>query len=270
MKDRIMNDKVVFFDLDDTLIIEKASAEKSLIAASKHAQKEYGINPNRLHESVLFHARELWHKMPTYQYCFDIGISSWEGLWAKFIGENQNLKELNKLVDQYQTDSWYLALKDFKIKDKPLARELSRLFHEYRRKRHILFPEVIKVLKEIYKVYHIGLITNGLPELQWQKIKGVGIELYFENIIISGEINFRKPNEEIFLLAIKRFNITKENCVMVGNSLNSDILGANNVGIYSIWINRRNKEKIKSEIKPNKIITSLLELPEIIKKYFQK
>jgi putative hydrolase of the HAD superfamily len=144
------------------------------------------------------------------------------------------------------------------------------LFHEYRRKRHILFPEVLKVLKEIYKVYRLGLITNGLPELQWQKIKGAGIELYFENIIISGEINVRKPKEEIFLFAIKRFNTTKENCVMVGNSLNSDILGANNVGIYSIWINRINKKKIKSEIKPNKIITSLLELPEIIKKYFQK
>jgi hypothetical protein len=49
-----MNDKVVFFDLEDTLVIEKASAEKSLIAASKHAQKENGISTNMLQESVLF------------------------------------------------------------------------------------------------------------------------------------------------------------------------------------------------------------------------
>ncbi len=265
-----MKKTVIFFDLDDTLVVEEACAERSFIATSIYAQKKYGINPNELHVSVRTRARELWHKMPTYPYCSEIlGISSWEALWAKFIGENKNLKKLNKLAGQYQTNSWYKGLLDFNIDDRTFAKELSRRFNIERRKRHILFPEVMEVLKKIASNYRLGLITNGTPDLQWEKIKGAGIESFFEHVVISGDVNVKKPNKEIFLRAIISFKTTKENCIMAGNSLGSDILGAKNAGIYSIWINR-NKKELKGDIQPDKIITNLNELTEILEKHLKK
>ncbi|MHA2009518.1 MAG: HAD family hydrolase [Promethearchaeota archaeon] len=263
-----MKQNIVLFDLDDTLVIEEPSAEESIKASSIIAQKKYGIDPNKLHKSVRTHARELWRSMPTYQYCNDIGISSWEGLWAKFIGENENLRKLNKLADYYQTTSWYNALLDFYIDDKVLANRLSKQFYIDRRKRHILFPETLEILNKLKEEYRLGLITNGLPELQWEKIRGAGIEDYFEYIIISGDVNIKKPNKEIFLIAVEKFRTVKKNCIMVGNSLNSDIFGAKNAGIFSVWINRSNK-KIDKKIIPDKTISNLVELPELLQNLFK-
>jgi putative hydrolase of the HAD superfamily len=264
-----MRRNIIFFDLDDTLILEEPSAEVSIIAASKIAQEKHGIDPKKLHKSVRTHARELWRSMPTYKYCNSIGISSWEGLWAKFVGENESLRRLNNLAEYYQSASWYNALFDFNIDDKDLAYELSKRFHNERRKRHILFPETLEILNKFVGQYRLGLITNGIPELQWEKIRGGGIESYFEHIIISGDVNIKKPNKEIFLTALKKFKTLKKNCVMVGNSLNSDILGAKNVGIFSVWINR-DDSNTKKEIKPDNTITNLLELPEILQNYFKE
>lgn len=258
-----MKEKVIFFDLDDTLVVEIASAEESFIEAGKYAEKLYGLNPNRLHESVRKQARRIWYDMPTYHYCKKIGISSWEGLWARFNGDNLNVKELHKRKESYQINSWYNALLDFKIQDIELAKELAKRFNDERRKRHILFPDVKDVLETVTDDYRLGIITNGIPDLQWEKIHGAGIEDFFENIIISGDFDVCKPDKEIFSIALKKFQALKKNCIMVGDSIKTDIIGANNNGINSVWVNRNNKEN-KYPIKPDFIISNLIEIINIL------
>ena len=262
-----MKDKIVFFDLDETLMLEKLSVEESFIAASGYAEKRYGISPVKLYKSVGRRARDLWHKMPTYQYCKDIGISSWEGLWGNFSGEHEKLKELHRLAEEYRIKSWRRALLDFDVDDDECATELSRRFVVERRKRHILFPESLSALNEILNEYRLGLITNGAPDIQREKIAGAGIESLFEHIIVSGEINVGKPQREIFLIAIERFRASTTNCTMVGDSINRDIGGAKNAGIHSIWVNRDGQENGR-EIQPNFTIANLLELPEILRKLY--
>jgi putative hydrolase of the HAD superfamily len=262
-----MKDKIVFFDLDETLMLEKASAEESFISASGYAEERYRISPVKLSESVRRRARELWHKMPTYQYCRDIGISSWEGLWGNFSGEHEKLRELHLLAEEYRINSWRQALLDLDVDDEGCAIELSRRFAVERRKRHILFPEVLSVLSEIRNDYRLGLITNGAPDIQRDKIAGAGIESLFEHIIVSGEVNVGKPQREIFLIAIERFRANTMNCTMVGDSINRDIGGAKNAGIHSIWVNRYGQENGR-EIQPDYTIDNLLELPEILCKLY--
>lgn len=262
-----MKDKIIFFDLDETLVLERASVEEALIAAVQHAQERYAVDPERLSESVRMHARELWHEMPTYQYCREIGISSWEGLWGNFSGEHEKLRELHRLAAPYRINAWRRALLDCDIDDEKCARELSRRFPRERRKRHILFPEALSVLRELCNDYRLGLITNGAPGIQREKIQGAGIESLFEHIIISGEVDVGKPEREIFTIAIERFRARRKNCTMVGDSINRDVAGAINAGIHSVWINRDGRVD-SGDIQSDYTIASLLELPKILHRLY--
>ncbi len=76
----------IFFDSDDTLVIEGASADVAFLATCERAYEKHGIDPEALHQSVRYRARQLWRASTTITYCRAIGISSWEGLWARFLG----------------------------------------------------------------------------------------------------------------------------------------------------------------------------------------
>ncbi len=256
-------DLVFLFDLDDTILVEEDSAMNALIAASERLS-EYNIDPYQFACTVKEKAREIWYSLPTYKYCKDIGISSWEGLWAKFEGANPEEKKLNELRDSYQSNSWNNALTDYGINDMSLARELSDLFIQERRSRHIYYPETIEVLNKLKARYQMALITNGLSDLQREKIQGGRLEQYFDLILISGEVNCRKPDKQIFQKAFSHFKKKKEEFIMIGNSLKSDIGGAANAGIRSVWVNRT-KEINNNGAKPDYEISSLLQIFDILK-----
>lgn len=258
-----MGIEVIFFDLDDTLVVEKKSAVDALIEASKLAEKKYGIDPVKLQETVMACAREIWYSLPTHAYAKKIAISSWEALWADFKGGSENQQKLSMLKDDYRFNSWKNALIKFKINDDMLAEELSKKFPEERRKKHTVYPDTDLILRILGNNFKLGLITNGSPGLQWEKIKGAGIKCLFEHIIISGEVGISKPSKIIFDNALNKFGVNSDNAVMIGNSLESDIIGAGSVGIKTIWINR-DSEKNNKNIKPDYVITSLSELPELM------
>ena len=76
--------KVIFFDLDDTLIYEKSQADEAFMTTIKELGDAYNLNLQNFITSLKKNARELWHKLPAYDYARRIGISSWEALWASF------------------------------------------------------------------------------------------------------------------------------------------------------------------------------------------
>ena len=104
-----------------------------------------------------------------------------------------------------------------------------------------LFPFVIEVLEYLFEKYSLHIITNGFKEVQIIKMKKSGLINYFENIIISEEIGYLKPNKKIFLFALKLCNANKEESLMVGDDLKSDIYGAMQVGIDQVFYNYKNK-----------------------------
>lgn len=261
-----MKDNVVLFDLDDTLVVEYASAQETFSVVCGYAA-DYGVTPQKLMKDVQVKARELWYSMPTFDYCMKIGISSWEGLWADFTGEDKNLKQLYTLKKEYQTKSWHLALLESGINDTGLAEKLSMLFYAERRKRHLLCDSALETLGILSRDFRLGLITNGAPDLQNEKIRGAGIRRFFDFIVISGEIGAGKPDKEIFDSAFLKFNSDREKFVMVGDSIRSDIFGAKNAGIKSIWLNNKNK-KLDPDAEPNSIIEDLSQLPEKVYEVF--
>jgi putative hydrolase of the HAD superfamily len=206
----------------------------------------------------------LWYQLPTIEYCLNVGISSWEALWAEFIGENINLKQLYNLADEYQFSAWNNALIRFNIHNLKLAGELRKKFKKIRNSKHKLYPETIEVLEQLKLFYQLGLITNGAPDIQWKKINGSMLKDYFDCIIISAEHGFGKPDTRLFQIAIEKLKSAGENTIMVGNSLDTDIKGAQNAGIRTIWINRENKVKAYEEIHPDFETDNLLKIIEIL------
>jgi putative hydrolase of the HAD superfamily len=258
-----MDIKAVLFDLDDTLVIEEAAAEAAFLATCEHARTRYGIEPGSLHKSVRLRARELWYASSTIGYCRTIGISSWEGLWGEFLGEDSNLRELHAWASTYRREAWSHALADHGVRDAEFAGELAIIFGKERRKRHELFPDAEPILNGLRNTHRLGLVTNGAPDLQREKIAGAGLARYFDVIVASGDIGIGKPDTRIFLLALEKLGVQPSMAAMVGDTLLRDIRGAQEAGLKGIWLSRSGEER-RENISPDAQIRSLTELRGIL------
>lgn len=106
--------------------------------------------------------------------------------------------------------------------------------------------------------------TNGVKKTQIERLHGSGLDKYFAEYFISEDIGYSKPNAKFFSPMFKRISdLTSENTVMVGDSLQSDILGASRAGLQSIWFNP-NKHNNKSEIQPTYTVDSYQQLYKLI------
>ncbi len=256
--------KTILFDLDDTLVVERASAEASFLETCKKAQLKYDLDPFLLLKTIQETCRKLWHDSPARDYCLLVGISSWEGLWAEFSGEDDNLARLRAWAPFYQQDSWNQALLHHGIEDISFAENLAAFFMDNRLNRHVVYPEVLPLLKQLKKSYKLGLITNGAPDVQQKKIQGAGFASSFDKIIISGDFGIGKPDPRIFNIALDQLSAAPGRTMMIGNSLYSDIHGANQSGITSVWLNRDGIKPDKRII-PDLEIKTLFELKEYLK-----
>ncbi|WP_143463801.1 YjjG family noncanonical pyrimidine nucleotidase [Levilactobacillus enshiensis] len=87
---------------------------------------------------------------------------------------------------------------------------------------------------------HLLVGTNGTKHTQLSRLAGSGIGAYFDDVYISQDIGFNKPDPRFFAPIFDQHpDLTADNTIMVGDRLQSDILGANNVALPSIWFNPR-------------------------------
>jgi putative hydrolase of the HAD superfamily len=98
------------------------------------------------------------------------------------------------------------------------------------------YPELYEVLEALKGKYKLGIITNGYSSVQRDKIHSVHIADYFDDIIVSGEHGFAKPDSRIFELSLKRLGVTPEEAVYIGDYYPNDIAGAIGANIQPIWI----------------------------------
>ncbi|MGX7080096.1 HAD family hydrolase [Gemella parahaemolysans] len=117
----------------------------------------------------------------------------------------------------------------------------------------------------------LGIITNGPSKHQWYKVKALGVERWInkDNIVVSGDYDINKPDVRIFEIMQEKLQLPNDSLYYVGDSLENDIVGANNAGWKAIWINRY-KKKLPENVDTYKIAENNDELFEIIKKIFEK
>ncbi len=251
--------KAIFFDLDDTLLWDKKSVKEAFAATCRAAEERCGLNPDELEAAVRENARKLYSSYETYPFTQMIGINPFEGLWGEFLDETEDFEKLSKIVPEYRKNAWTLGLKQLGVDDSDLGSELSELFPKNRRKVPFVYEDTFQVLDKLKKDYRLVLITNGSPDLQNTKLT-ITPELvpYFDHIVISGGYGKGKPDKGIFEHALSLMSLDKDEAIMVGDNLNTDILGANRAGIKSVWINREEKER--NEVEPTYEIRELSDL----------
>ena len=109
-----------------------------------------------------------------------------------------------------------------------------------------LLPGAAEVL-ELAKHLPLALVSNGPHDMQRAALRKVGLEFYFNTIVISGDedVAVRKPNPRIFELACERLKAAPEHVLMVGDNLEADVRGALEAGLQAVWLGRDDNETIE-------------------------
>lgn len=256
--------KAIIFDLDDTLLWDHKSVSEAFKSTCAKVIEKYEIDPVQLEENVRKHAEALYPTYETYDFVSNIGIGTFEGMWGDFEDEGEEFRKLRETVPVYRKQAWLKGLQDLDIEDEALAEELAKVFPQERKKHIFLYDETLDVLNELKDKYKLLMLTNGSPHLQHTKL-ALSPELapYFDHIVISGEFGAGKPSVEIFNYALGLLEVEKNEVVMIGDNPLTDILGASQIGIDSIWINHHDKEL--TEVTPTYEVNRLKGIMPIIK-----
>jgi len=212
-----MKYKHLFFDLDHTIWDFEANSRQTLADLYQSMNlEERGVN-----DFDLFHKNYIVHN---------------DKLWERY------RKGFIK-VDELRWKRMWLTLLDFKIADEAMARDMGNQFLELLPTRQVLFPYTIEILDYLAaKNYQLHLITNGFEKTQHSKLKNSGIDKYFAEVITSEGSNSLKPHREIFEYALQKTNARPEESIMIGDSIDVDILGAMNAGIDQVFVNHLTNE----------------------------
>ncbi len=127
-----------------------------------------------------------------------------------------------------------------------------------------LLPYAHDLLQELSRDHRIIIITNGVADTQRRRIASSTIAPFIGDIIVSEDTGYQKPNSEFFDYTFKKCNIpSKESCLVIGDSLGADILGAMNYGIASCWFNPMGLD-CPDQYKPTYIASNLMEIISIV------
>ena len=117
--------------------------------------------------------------------------------------------------------------------------------------------------------YKLGAITNGIAVKQWEKLIRLGVQHIFDVVIISEEAGMEKPGPEIFRLALKEMGCKPGEAAMLGDRIDRDIAGANEVGMLTVQLMKeKHRENTPKEPKeePDYIVSDLREILNILEK----
>lgn len=225
--------KVILIDIDDTLLdFDKAETaalidtlEKYNIKYDEHVIKDY----KRIN-------LDYWHK-------FEKGLTT--------------IPEL--MIDRFRD---FLSIHKIESLDK--TKDINEYYLSRLNEKNDIIPDACEVIRELQKKYQVYPASNGVGETQVRRIETSQLKGLFSKYYISGFIGNRKPEKAFFDYIFNDLNgVKKEEFLMVGDSLSSDIQGGINAGIDTCFFNHRGKAV--KDVKPTYEIKELKELLEILK-----
>ncbi|HZT65402.1 MAG TPA: HAD family hydrolase [Acidimicrobiales bacterium] len=225
--------RAVIFDLDDTLIVEEATARASMRSAARLAA---GIDADQAVEVILAAARRVWRAGPQHRVAVDLGIASWEGLWSHFEGCHPCLDELAAWAPTYREQAWTAALRDLGLDDPGFVSAMADAYEKAQRGGHPLVDGAADTVRNTAAGYRLGLLTNGPADIQRIKLGRTGLAGCFDAVAISGQTGLAKPAAGAFEVVLDSLRVSADEVVMVGDSWERDIRGALQIGITPVWV----------------------------------
>ncbi|XP_051508401.1 N-acylneuraminate-9-phosphatase [Myxocyprinus asiaticus] len=128
-----------------------------------------------------------------------------------------------------------------------------------------LSPDIRSLLEELQKNYKLLLLTNGDSQTQWEKIEAVRCKGLFSAVVVGGDHPEQKPGLSIFAHCFESQGIQPQDCIMVGDSLSTDIQGGINAGVKAtVWINSDGKSLPQGSVTPDYTLASVLHLTDVL------
>lgn len=226
----------IFFDLDHTLWDFETNSEATLLDLFSELKLDEQATSDFDH----------FHK--TYNHHNAI-------YWDRFRKGYINREEL-------RWKRMWRTLVDYKITDEVLARSMSERYLEILPTKTNLFPHCKELLSGLSdKNYPMHLITNGFEKTQHLKLKNSGLDHFFIEVITSEQAGIMKPHAAIFEYALNKVNSTANQTIMIGDTLEVDMLGAINIGMDTVYFNPAQPPTEK--IKPTYVVENLEEITKI-------
>lgn len=225
--------KLILFDLDDTLIDYQRTEEEALNYIYKKYYKTYIDNDSFVNDFKYYNIK----------------------LWAQYRNSQIELNFLRRerfriITEKYNADISFSSVVE------SYEKKLSEKVY--------VFSDTRRALHRLTKDYDLGLVTNGIASIQRKKLKKLELRKYFKKIIISGDVGLKKPSPEFFDHALHLFKQPPKSTLMIGDSLDSDLIGAKSARIDFCWLNRENRNLPVKYPKPQFIIESLEKLKDIL------
>jgi putative hydrolase of the HAD superfamily len=129
-------------------------------------------------------------------------------------------------------------------------------------------PDVIPTLIALRdKGCKIGIVSNGRSVKQWEKIIRLGLQHFFHKVVISEEVGVEKPESKIFDIALKKLHVNADEAVYVGDTLETDVFGANKAGLVSVRLLKRKRKEspLDRTMRPKVTIRRISELLSILR-----
>ncbi len=167
-------------------------------------------------------------------------------------------------VLQARRDILLRAFAEFNVPDSPLVTRMGERYNQIRDEAIWPFPGAIATLRRLQTTdIRLGLLTNGNAEMQRAKIERFSVAEYFDHVQIEGEFGIGKPDERAFRHALEALSVEPTEAWMVGDNLDFDIRGAQQVGIHAIWVDTHgNGLPDGTIVQPD---TTIKSLPDIVK-----
>lgn len=225
--------KLLTFDLDDTLW----DAKPVLLNAEK---------------KVMAYLQE---NCPQLLQTFDR-----QALIEKRIAVYKSQPELRHQISQLRIEAVYSALLDSGFTDAQSRHFAEEAFEVFITARHDieLLPNAWDVLQQLSEEYVLGALTNGNAD-----VRKLAIGQFFSISATAEQLNASKPAADHFEYAMREANVSNAETVHIGDHAEHDILGAQKLGIGTIWVNLKHDEWTHAH-QPTQSVTALADLPAVI------
>jgi len=140
-------------------------------------------------------------------------------------------------TDELRRRAWTALLSQRGLDDEPLARRIADTYSKVRKETGLeLFEGVRPFLGELRSQYRTGILTNGPSDMQWSKLRDLGLVDAVDAVVVAGDLGIFKPDPRPFRQLLEALDAKPEVALFVGDSYEHDIVGARGVGMKTAWI----------------------------------
>ena len=237
--------RAIFIDIDDTLL--------DYIPCCREAF-DFALSQIANHKSPIINEEEL----------FELFFSISGRLFSEAKHGLHSVAEVMELYPREFVERMS-ELANERMSEPDLAQRTDTFKHAFRAawgKTHTLVPEAKETLEALRaKGYRLFAASNSFGHLQRSRLEHAGILHLFEDTYISMDLGYDKPDIRFYQEALRRCGLAPNEVLMVGDSMTTDIIGAQAAGLDAVYFNRRN-EPVTNNQSPIIVISSL---PELLK-----